>query len=36
MSQPLEKKLEFRGDKKRHIKFRYFSSEPEQAQQTFY
>ncbi|MEF9937791.1 hypothetical protein [Carnobacterium sp.] len=32
MSQLLEKKIEFRGDKKRHIKFSYFLVGAERAQ----
>ena len=35
MSQLLEKKMKFRGDKKRHIKFPYSSFEPERTQQAF-
>ncbi|CAD5898214.1 conserved hypothetical protein [Carnobacterium maltaromaticum] len=35
MNQSLGKKMEFRGDKKRHIKFPYFSAEPKRLNKLF-
>ncbi|MEG2873893.1 MAG: hypothetical protein RR871_10605 [Carnobacterium sp.] len=35
MNQSLGKKKEFRGDKKRHIKFPYFSAEPNRFNKLF-
>ena len=36
MSQLFEKKMEFRGDKKCHIKFPYFLVGAERAQRSFF
>ncbi|TFJ28945.1 hypothetical protein CKN99_06420 [Carnobacterium maltaromaticum] len=35
LSQPLGKKMEVRGGKKRHIKFPYFSPEPKRLNELF-